>query len=293
LLAPVAASAVLLTVAAALALRRDIGTGLLPARDSAPARLRLLRSPTAQALRSERSTLSVWLASVTAFALILGVISASISAAGISKQIQQELAKLGEGSILTPTGYVSFVFLFFVLALSLFSCAQVGAARHEEADQQLETLFAEPVGRSQWLGGRLALAAAGAAAISLCAGVATWLGATAAGVHVSFAQLLEAGANCLPVALLFLGVAALAYAFAPRAGGGIAYALVTLTFLWQLVGSLLGSPSWLLDLSPFAHVGLVPAQPFRSSAALAMIGIGVATALAAIWRFRRRDLLGA
>ena len=37
--------------------RRDIGRGLLPARDSAPPRLRLLGSPTAQALRSERGSL--------------------------------------------------------------------------------------------------------------------------------------------------------------------------------------------------------------------------------------------
>jgi hypothetical protein len=35
--------------------------------------------------------------------------------------------------------------------------------------------------------------------------------------------MLEAGANCLPVALLFLGVATLAYAVAPRASAGIAY----------------------------------------------------------------------
>ncbi len=79
--------------------------------------------------------------------------------------------------------------------------------------------------------------------------------------------MLEAGANCLPVALLFLGVAALAYAVAPRASGGIAYGLVTVAFLWQLVGSLLGAPRWLVELTPFAHVGLVPAQPFRAGAA--------------------------
>jgi ABC-2 type transport system permease protein len=112
-------------------------------------------------------------------------------------------------------------------------------------------------------------------------------------VHVSLPRLLEAGANCLPAALLFLGVASLAYAFVPRASAGIAYGLVVLAFLWQLVGSLLGAPTWLLDVTPFAHVAPVPAQPFRASAALVMLAIGVAAALAAIWRLRRRDLMGA
>jgi ABC-2 type transport system permease protein len=193
----------------------------------------------------------------------------------------------------TATGYLGFVFVFFILAVNLFAVAQVGAARHVEAEQQLETLLALPVGRARWLGGRLLLAAGGAAAISAVAGLLTWAGATAAGVGVSLPRMLEAGANCLPVALLFLGVAALAYAVVPRASGAIAYGLVTVTFLWQLVGSLLSAPSWLVDLTPFAHVGLVPAQPFHAAPAVAMLAIGAASASLAVVAFRRRDLLGA
>lgn len=69
--------------------------------------------------------------------------------------------------------------------------------------------------------------------------------------------------------------------------------MVTVAFLWQLVGSLLGAPRWLADLTPFAHVGLVPTQPFRFGDAAAMLAIGALSALAAIGVLRRRDLLGA
>jgi len=118
------------------------------------------------------------------------------------------------------------------------------------------------------------------------------VGAESGGVAISLGKLVEAGANCLPVALLFLGLAALAYATAPRASAGIAYALVTVAFLWNLLGSLLGAPKWLVEVTPFAHVGLVPAQPFRAGAALIMLGIAAASALAATWVFERRDLTG-
>jgi ABC-2 type transport system permease protein len=207
--------------------------------------------------------------------------------------VQRELAKLGSGSIATPTGYLAFVFVFFILAVSLFACAQIGAARREEADQRLETLLALPVSRGRWLGGRLLLAACGSALISLVAGLLTWAGAASAGVSLSLPRMLEAGANCLPAALLFLGFAALAYAIAPRASAGIAFGLVTVAFLWQLVGSLVGAPRWLVDLTPFEHVGLVPAQAFRPGDALVMLAIGGVSAVAAIGVFRRRDLLGA
>ena len=290
---PAAGSLIALALAARIASRRDIGTGLLPDRESAKPGLRLLSSPTGLALRSQRGGLIVWTGGVGVFALILGVVSNSISSAGLSRSLQREIAKLGSGSITTPTGYLGLVFIFFVLTVSLFACAQVANARHEESAAQLETLLALPVSRTGWLGGRLALACAGAAAISLAAGLLAWVGAVSQGVHVSLARMLEAGVNCLPTALLFLGLAALAYAFAPRASGPLAYGLVAVTFLWQLVGSLLGAPQWLVGLTPFAHVGLVPQQSFRAGAAAIMVAIGAVAAIAALWRLRHRDLVGA
>jgi ABC-2 type transport system permease protein len=293
LLLPGAASGVLIAAAGRAALGRDVGSGLLPARDRADPRTALLSSPTAQALRDERFSLVVWLSSVGALAFILGVVSKSISSAGISKQLNRELAKLGSGSVLTPKGYLGFSSIFFVLAVSLFACSQVVAARHEEAGQRLETLLALPVDRRSWLGGRLALAIAAATVISLVAGLLTWAGATSQGASISLPRMLEVGVNCMSVGVLFLGLAALAYAVVPRASAGIAYGLVTVAFLWQLFGGLLSAPKWLLDTTPFAHLGLVPAQPFRPGSAVVMIALGLIAGAAAVRWFERRDLLGA
>jgi ABC-2 type transport system permease protein len=292
LVLPLVASVLLLAVAVRISGGRDIGTGVLSSRDTAEPHLRLLRSPFTHALRSERGSLVVWLSSVGAFAFILGTISMSVSSAGISKSTQREIAKLGAGSLLTPTGYIAFVFIFFILAVSLFACGQISATRHEESEERLETLLAQPVGRVSWLSGRLALAACAAVAISFVAGLLTWVGAISQGASISLAHALAAAGNCLPIALLSLGIAALLYAIVPRAGAGIAYALVAVAFLWDLVGSLLGAPRWLVELTPFEHVGLVPAQPFRTTAAAIMIAIGLLAALAALAVFRRRDLIG-
>jgi ABC-2 type transport system permease protein len=292
LFVPIATTALIFALAAALADRRDIGTGVLPSRDSAEPRTRLLRSTTGQALRSQQGALIAWTGCVAAFSFILGTVAKSISPADVSTSVRHSIAKLGSGSIATPTGYLAFVFIFLVLAVSVFVCTQIGAARQEELDQRLETIVALPVGRPRWLAGRIALAAVAAAGISVIAGLLAWAGASAGGAHVSLPRMIEAGANALPTALLFLGIAALAYAAAPRASAAITYALITVSFLWQLVGSLLAAPRWLLDLTLFAHVAAVPTQPFRTLAAAIMITIGIATALAATQLLRRRDLTG-
>jgi ABC-2 type transport system permease protein len=292
LLLPVVATVLLLGVAARLGATRDVGSGLLPLRSSAEPRLALLSSPAAQALRSQAGSLIAWTGSFAVFAFILCVVSGSVSAADVPQNIERQFAKLGSGSIATPTGYMSFVFFVVMLAVSLFACAQIGAARREEAGQQLETLLALPVSRVSWLAGRLLIAACAAAVISLLSGLLTWAGAVSGGVSVSLPRTLEAGANCLPVAALFLAIAALAYAIVPRASAAISYGIVTVTFLWQAVSALLGAPTWLADLTPFAHVALVPAQPFRAGSAAVIIGAGLAAVLAALAVFRRRDLLG-
>jgi ABC-2 type transport system permease protein len=293
LLAPAAASAALLAVAWRIATVRDVGAGLLRGRDSAEPHLRLLGSPLGVALRTRRAAMIAWIGTLAAFSYILGTIAKSVSPADISKSLQREIAKLGTGSITTPTGYLAFIFSFFALFVCVFVCLQIAGARQEEASQRLETLLAGPVSRRRWLAGRIALALAAAAAIAVACGLLGWAGARTAGVHLGFGRALGAGANMLPVAVLFLGIAVLAYSVAPRISVPFTYGLLAVAYLWELVGALTGAPQWLLDITPFAHIGLVPAEPFRTVAALVMVATGAAAAGAGLELFRRRDLVGA
>jgi ABC-2 type transport system permease protein len=293
LLLSAVATVVLVGLAVRLAIRRDIGTGVLATRDRAPARLGLLSSATAQGLREERTSFLIWIGGVAAMACVIGVVSDSVTSLGVTKQLQQTLEKLGAGSALTPKAYIGFSFSFFVLIVCLFCVAQVAVVRHEESDERLETLLALPVSRRGWLTGRLGLAVAGAIAVSLIAGLVAWAGAVSQGVSLSAAAMLGAGANCLPAALLFLGLAVLTYAVVPRASGAIAYGVLVLAYLWELFGALLGAPTWLVHATPFAHVAAVPAVAFRPVAAAVMVAIGAVAAIAGVLWFERRDLLGA
>ena len=182
------------------------------------------------------------------------------------------------------------MFLVFVLAISLFACSQIAAARGEEADGQLETLLALRVGRRRWLVGRLALAAGAATVISLAGGLLALAGAAMQGASLSV-RLDAAGVDqLLPVSLLALGAGAVAFALFPRASAGIAYGLVALAFLWDLIGSLVSVPHWVLEATPFAHVGLVPGAPFRGQAAAIMVAIALSLGALAVALFERRDL---
>jgi ABC-2 type transport system permease protein len=293
LILPILASAALLVSAGMIARRRDVGSGLIASRDNKPPRLTLLSSATAQALRGERGSLTGWLVGVGFFAAVFGLLSNTFATAHLSASVKEELKKLGGATIVTPSGALGFYFLMFVLAIGLFCCSQIAAVRREESDQRLETLLSLPVSRARWLGGRLALAVLGSAALAMTAGVLAWAGAVTQGAGVSLPDMIGAGANCLPAALLFLAVGALAFALVPRASAGIAYGLVSVAFLWELFGALVGAPAWTLDLSPFHHVGLVPAQQFKATAAAVMLVLAALAVFLALRIFERRDVVGA
>jgi ABC-2 type transport system permease protein len=280
-------------VAARIYMQRDIGAGLLAGRDSARPNLRLLGSPTAQALREESTSLAIWVFALAAAGLVVGLVSKSINSGVISASMEREFEKFGVAKLASPLGYVSFAFTLFVPAIAAFVCTQVAAARREEEEERLETLLALPVGRSSWLGGRLVLALGGAVLLALVAALATWIGAELAGVGLSLTGMVEGGVNCLPAAVLFLGIATLLFALWPRAGVGVAYGLLAVAYLWFLFGSLVSVPKWVINATPFAHVASVPIEPLRGGAALVMVALGVLAASLGVARFVRRDLLGA
>jgi ABC-2 type transport system permease protein len=293
LVLPAATTALALAIAARLAARRDIGTGLLPARDRARPRLRLLSSSTAQALRAERLTLLIWATGLGGFGVVIGALSSSTGSGAISSQLRREITKLGAGSIATPAGYLGLTMLFFILAVSAFACVQLGVARHEEADGRLDTLLAGPLGRLGWLGGRVATASTIIVLLSLLSSLGAWVGSAAAGTAVPFSKMAEAGLNFFPTAFLFLAVATLSYAAAPRIASALSYSLLTLAFLWQLIGSLVRVPSWLRDATPFAHIGLIPAAPAQIVGGVTMIAAAVTLLVTAAFVFSRRDLSAA
>ncbi len=292
LLLMLAGAVALIYAARWIALRRDIGVGLLQTSDTKEPDRRLLSSPLAQALRDERGRLAAWIIGSGLFAVLIGVLADSVTSTE-SASLNRQLAKLGVSSVSTASGYIAFTFLFFILLVCLFCASQLAAARHEEADERLDTLLAQPVARGRWLAGRLLLAMAGAAGLAVALGVLTWAGAASQGADVSFGDMVGAGANCLPIALLFLGLGALAFAAWPRATSAAAYGLVLLAFVWELFGSLLDLPAWAVDLSPFHQVALVPAESFKATAALIMLAIAGLAMVAAVRVFERRDLVGA
>ena len=104
--------------------------------------------------------------------------------------------------------------------------------------------------------------------------------------------VIEAGANCLPTALLFLGTGALAYATFPRASSSITYGVVIVAFLWNLVAALARGTRLAGPVLPVRARRPGTRRALQGRRRLADAGDRALCVVRSLQIFRRRDLIG-
>ena len=288
LLAPVALAA----VAVMLRTRRDTGAALLVSEAGREPRLRHLGSPAAFAWRSNEAVLIAWIVGVGAFAAIMGaIVSTMIDWLAGDEGYQRILASMGMDQAATNQGFLAFIGTILGLAVALQVAWRLGVTRAEEESGRLEAILARPVTRLRWLGGHALLSLVGGTLLILVGGAAMWAGAAAAGAaEITWWDAMRSTLNLLPIVALTAGLAIAAFGLAPRLTVALPVAVTVVGFVLSMLGPALDWPQWALNLSPFSHLALVPAEPWAATSGMVMTGIGAALAVAGLVTFHRRDL---
>jgi ABC-2 type transport system permease protein len=202
------------------------------------------------------------------------------------------MASLGLDSMLSTLGFLAMIGTMGGVAVTLQVAWRVGAARAEEESGRLDLVLTRPVSRWRWLGGHAGLALLGGVLLVVVSGSALWAGAALSGSDdITWAACAKASLNALPVVALFGGLAVAAFGLLPRLTVVLPTALVVVAYLLTLLGPALQWPSWVLDLSPFTHLALVPAEPWAAPSACVMTALGLLLTALGLAAFRHRDLV--
>jgi len=176
------------------------------------------------------------------------------------------------------------------VVLAVYAGSQISSGRTLESDGRVEPLVAAGVSRTRWLATRACVGAMSTIVLAVCAGAFAWVGTQLSGEGAQLTSAVGGSLNTVPVALLFGGLAALAFGAAPRLTAAVAFGAVAVTYLIQLVGAIAKAPSWVLDLSPFEHVAAVPFHPVNTTATIVMLAGALVLFGLGAFAFRRRDL---
>lgn len=288
LVAPLALAA----VAVALRAQRDTGSALLVSEAGHEPRLRQLGSPAAFAWRSNRAVLVAWLLGLGAYTAIMGaIVSTMIDWLAGDEGYQRILASMGMDQAATNKGFLAFIATMLGMAVALQVAWRFGATRAEEESGRLEAVLARPVTRVRWLGGHALLSLLGGTLLIVVCGTAMWAGAAAAGsADITWWDAMRSTLNLLPIVVLTAGLAIATFGMAPRLTVALPVAVTVVSLVLSMLGPALDWPQWALDLSPFAHLALVPAEPWAATSGMVMTTLGAVLGIAGLVAFHRRDL---
>jgi ABC-2 type transport system permease protein len=271
---------------------RDLQSGALRESQSAQPRLRLLGGATGLTVRLVRPTVIGWYIGVGCVAFVMGTLAkAAGDAVESSSGFANVLSKLGAHGFGAQT-FLSVAFLIVGLFVSLVAAGQVSALRAEEAQGYLDHLFARRISRLRWICGRIAIAVAALVGVAILAAVLCFVGTAIQDAGVGFRNLLYAGLDVIPSALMILAAGVLAFGVLPRAASMVSYGLLAWSFLVLLVGGIAGASHWLLDTSLYTHLSGAPSKSPDWSTFVTVILVAVVVAAVGVFAFTRRDVTG-
>ncbi len=289
LLLHLAATVVLTGVAYRLLAGRDVGAGLFAERSGRGTASAALGDVFGLAWRLDRGALLVWTVGLTLYGLLIGSVTHGIADELGGAAGRDLVARLGGTSALEQ-GFITVGYVMLGMIAAAFAVSLSLRVHQEETSQRAETVLAGSVSRSRLLASHLLTALGGSTFAIVLSGVAGGLayGMAADDVAGKLPTVVGTAAVQLPAVWLLSAVTVVLFGLTPRftpVAWGVLVGFVAL----YLLGSLSGSPQWLLDLEPFAHTPRV-GNDFTVVPLLWLLAIDFALIALGAMAFRRRDL---
>lgn len=278
----------LLVWATDLASRRDLGGGLVPPRPGPAVASPGLGRPLGLALRLQRGSLIGWSAGILLLGAAYGTVASDVEEfVGDNEAVEEMIARAG-GDL--TESYLSTTLLIVALISSGFAVQSALRLRSEEAAQRAEPILATRVSRRDWVASHLAVALGGSLVVLLAGSFGMGLTYEIAANELGeLPRLLGAALAYAPALWLLAGLAFALFGLVPRAALG-AWGGVAFCFLVGMLADVLELPGWVVDVSPFEHVPLLPAADLDLVPPAALTAVAAALVAVGLVGFRRRDV---
>jgi ABC-2 type transport system permease protein len=289
LLLLIAAAVVLVAAAYAAFDRRDFGAGLWHARPGPQHAGPGLQSALGLNWRLQRGSVLGWVIGMLLGGIAYGSIGDDVDSLIGDSELSRDIFLGGAGALVDA--FYATAALMVALIAAGFTVSSALRPREEEDSGRLEVLLATSLPRRRWWAGNVLITTGG----SLVA-----VGAAGAGMGVGYAlvtgdwsrvgQLTVAALVMLPGVLVLGGLGLLLVGLRP-AWSVVAWLPLGFCAVVLLFGELLRFPDWVVDLSPFSHLGRYPAEDVPWGAVGVVLGVALALAGLALWAFGRRDVV--
>lgn len=284
----VVAASILSFVALRILDRRDVGAGVWPTKQGPARGGTSMRSALGLAWRLQKGTVIGWAVGMFVMGLAYGSIGKDVGDLLGDSKFSKDVFAASGGELVKS--FYSSIALMLALIASSFAISSALRLRGEEVSGRVEALLATALPRWRWAASHALVTLLGSLLVIAAGGFGTGLTyGLISGDGSQVWRLTMAALGHLPAVLILAGLTLVLVGFVPRfaAAGWIALAFC---FVVMMFGKLFKFPAWLIDLSPFGHLPLLPSQDFRLMPVATEIVVAGALVLLACAGLRRRDI---
>lgn len=271
--------------------RRDVGEGALSPRPGPERGSQSLASPAGLAWRLQRAPLAGWTVGFAVLGAIYGSAADSIGQLlADNPQLEMVFEAMGGTERLIDT-FFSVAVGVIALVAAAYSIRTVLRLKVEEDTLRSELVLATATPRSRYAWSHLTYAIVGPvlvmAVAGFCAGAA--YGAISGNLFESVPRVMVAAMAQLPAIWVLTGAAVALYGIFPRLST-LSWGVLAMSLIVGQLGQILQFPRWSLNLSPFSHIPLIPAEGFVATPFLILLAVATALVVGGVSGFSSRDV---
>ncbi|MCL1929560.1 hypothetical protein FWF93_00165 [Candidatus Saccharibacteria bacterium] len=292
LLAPLVFVVVAIPLAFFMLSRRDVGSGLLPARSGHARASKFLRTPLGLTWYLQKNVFLGWACGAIALVAVVGALVPQMSKVyDSSPDLAQMIAAMGGNGALIPT-FLSAMLMIAVLMILAYAIHALSRTRVEESSEHLESLLGTHFSRTKWLGLHLAVVLIGAAVMLVVSGLIMALCVnTLSSWSVDVGEYVIGALSYWPLVALLAGLYIALFGLLPRATGAVLWAVYGFIAFMSWIGPLMRLDQWIMDLSPLSHMASAPAEAIRLTPLAVLSVIALMLGVLGFMTWRNRNLV--
>lgn len=279
------------TVSVAIATRRDVGAGAFAPRPGPAGGAAGLSSPLALAWRLQRGSILGWTAGLAVLGAVYGGSAESVADMLEGNPLLAEIFEQMGGEQGLADTFFSAAIGVIALITAAYSIRTVLRLSVEEDAERAEPVLSTATPRVRWAWSHLVFGVLGPVLVLVAAAVFAGAAyeAIVGDVSGQVPRVVGAALVNLPAVWVLTGTAMALYGLLPR-HVELSWGVLVFFFILGQLGQILQFPQWSLNLSPFTHVPMFPAEDVQALPLVILLAISAALMAVGLTGFRHRDL---
>jgi len=271
--------------------KRDLGAGIIPAKNGRSEASKYLSKPIGFTARLLKSSLITWFIILFMLGASYGSVFGDLESFLDSSEMLKQMFLQPGVNFTFAEQFLSTLMVIYSIVVTIVVLLLLLRVRTEEKKGRLEQIYSKKVSRNKLLGSYVLISFISSIVLTFLYGFGLWIAAFSVMTDpISFLTVFKASMVYLPAIWVMLGVGVLFISFLPKLTKLI-WVYLGLSFFVVYLGKILQLPTWVEKLTPYGNVPRLPIETMNWTSLIVLTIISIVLIIIGFYGYRKRDII--